>query len=86
MIPSVNTVYLKTAANLKKFDVVTARATLKYIFEEVGIEKIITGAAKENLSLWKIMNRLGYIKLPNTKMVQYTFQEEQTEIYTYEIK
>lgn len=62
-----------------------AKATLKYMFEEVEITKIITGAAIDNPASWKIMNRLGYKKLPYTKQVQYTFLDELVEIYMYEI-
>ena len=62
-----------------------ATATLKYMFEEVEINKIITGAEIDNPASWKIMNRLGYIKLPTQKQVQYTYQDELIEIYMYEI-
>ena len=55
------------------------------MFEEVEINKIITGAATDNPASWKIMNKLGYVKLPETKLVQYTYQDELVEIYTYEI-
>jgi hypothetical protein len=31
------------------------------------------------------MDRLGYTKLPQTKLVTYTYLDEPVEIYTYEI-
>lgn len=62
-----------------------AKHTLKYMFEEVEITKIITGAALDNPASWKIMNRLGYTKLPQTKLVTYTYLDDPVEIYTYEI-
>ena len=55
------------------------------MFEEVQITKIITGAAIDNPASWKIMDRLGYKKLPQTKLVTYTYLDEPVEIYTYEI-
>jgi RimJ/RimL family protein N-acetyltransferase len=62
-----------------------ATATLKYMFEEVEITKIITGAAIDNPASWKIMNKLGYKKLPTNSFVNYTFKDEPVEVYTYEI-
>lgn len=69
----------------KGYGTEAAKHTLKYMFEEVEISKIITGAAIDNLASWKIMDRLGYKKLPQTKLVTYTYLDEPVEIYTYEI-
>ena len=69
----------------KGYGTEAARHTLKYMFEEVQITKIITGAAIDNPASWKIMDRLGYKKLPQTKLVTYTYLDEPVEIYTYEI-
>lgn len=69
----------------KGYGTEAAKHTLKYMFEEVQITKIITGAAIDNPASWKIMDRLGYQKLPQTKLVTYTYLDEPVEIYTYEI-
>lgn len=69
----------------KGYGTEAAKHTLKYMFEEVQITKIITGAAIDNPASWKIMDRLGYQKLPQTKLVTYTYIDEPVEIYTYEI-
>lgn len=69
----------------KGYGTEAAKHTLKYMFEEVQITKIITGAAIDNPASWKIMDRLGYKKLPQTKLVTYTYLDEPVEIYTYEI-
>ena len=69
----------------KGYGTEAAKHTLKYMFEEVEISKIITGAAIDNPASWKIMDRLGYTKLPQTKLVTYTYLDEPVEIYTYEI-
>ena len=69
----------------KGYGTEAARHTLKYMFEEVEITKIITGAAIDNPASWKIMDRLGYKKLPETKLVTYTYLDDPVEIYTYEI-
>ena len=77
--------YIDPVHQGKGYATEAATATLKYMFEEVEITKIITGAAIDNPASWKIMNRLGYTKLPETKQVQYTYQDELVEIYMYEI-
>ena len=69
----------------KGYGTEAAKHTLKYMIEEVQITKIITGAAIDNPASWKIMDRLGYTKLPQTKLVTYTYLDEPVEIYTYEI-
>ena len=69
----------------KGYGTEAAKHTLKYMFEEVEITKIITGAAIDNPASWKIMDRLGYKKLPQTKLVTYTYLDEPVEIYIYEI-
>ena len=69
----------------KGYGTEAAKHTLKYMFEEVQITKIITGAAIDNPASWKIMDKLGYIKLPQTKLVTYTYLDDPVEIYKYEI-
>lgn len=60
-----------------------AKAMIDYMFYDCDIESIITGAAITNPASWKIMEKLGFIRQENTKMVQYTFLDEPTEDYSY---
>ncbi len=60
-----------------------AKAMIDFMFQECNIEKIITGAAICNPASWKIMEKLGFERQKDTKMVQYTFLDELTETYVY---
>lgn len=60
-----------------------AFAMMDYMFNEVEINKIITGAAEDNPASWKIMEKYGFIDLNKTTEVQYTFLDEPTNIKTY---
>ena len=60
-----------------------AEAMIKYMFEEVEIDSIITSAAIKNISSWKIMEKLGFKRNNKIKLVQYTFQDNLTENYEY---
>ena len=60
-----------------------AQAMIKYMFEEVEILEIKTGAAIENPASWKIMEKLGFERTNDTKMIQYTYLNELTEDYQY---
>ncbi len=60
-----------------------AFAMIDYMFHQVGINEIRTGAAIANPASWKIMDKLGFIRQEETKMVQYTFLEEPVEDYSY---
>ena len=53
------------------------------MFLECDINAIITGAAICNPASWKIMERLGFERQEQTKMVQYTFVDELVEDYSY---
>ena len=77
--------YIDPDYQRKGYATEAAIATLKYMFEEVKINKIITGAAIDNPASWKIMDRLGYKKLDYTTMVNYTYQDEPVEVYMYNI-
>lgn len=63
-----------------------ATAILKYMFEEVEISAIQTGAAVENVNSWHLMEKLGFIrrteKLHKTK---YTLIDRPVECYSYGI-
>ncbi len=60
-----------------------AKAMMDYMFEECEIDEIKTGAAIQNPASWKIMERFGFVRLDNTKMVEYTFVDEPVEDYQY---
>ncbi len=60
-----------------------AKAMIKYMFEEVEIDSILTGAAIDNPASWKIMEGLGFKRTDKTHMVQYTYLDEPTEDYQY---
>lgn len=60
-----------------------AKAMIDFMFLDCEIEQIITGAAICNPASWKIMEKLGFERQEKTKMIQYTFLDELTEIYSY---
>lgn len=60
-----------------------AKAMIDFMFLECEIEQIITGAAICNPASWKIMEKLGFERQEKNKMIQYTFLDELTEIYSY---
>ena len=62
-----------------------AIAIIDYMFTEVSINEIRTGAAIANPASWKIMEKLGFIRQDTTKLVQYTFLDEPVEYYSYTI-
>ena len=60
-----------------------AKAMMDYMFNECEIDEIKTGAAIQNPASWKIMEKFGFEKLNETKMVEYTFVDEPVEDYQY---
>lgn len=62
-----------------------SKAMIDFMFLECKIAKIITGAAICNPASWKIMEKLGFERKKETKTIQYTFLDEPTEIYCYEL-
>ncbi len=67
----------------KGYGTEAAKAMIDFMFLECEIDEIITGAAISNPASWKIMERLGFKRQENTKLVQYTFLDELTEDYSY---
>lgn len=64
----------------------TARKIIDYMFDEVGIIKILTGAAIANPASWRLMEKLGFKRLANqNRFVKYTFIPKEVEAYTYEL-
>ena len=66
-----------------KYGLEAATAMMKYMFEECEIDEIKTGAAIINPSSWTIMEKFGFVRLDETKMVEYTFVDEPVEDYQY---
>ncbi len=63
-----------------------AKKVLEYMFNEVQINTIETGAAIVNPSSWLLMEKLGFIKrTEDTHLVKYTFIDEPVECYSYGI-
>lgn len=62
-----------------------AKAMLDYMFCEVKISKINTGAAVVNPASWKLMEKIGMNRQQETKFNEYTFIDESIECYSYEI-
>lgn len=62
-----------------------ANAMIDFMFMEAEISEIRTGAAIENPASWKIMEKLGFVRNNETKMVQYTYLDYPVEDYTYQI-
>lgn len=60
-----------------------ATAMIDYMFEEVDISEIITGAAISNPASWMIMEKLGFTRQNKTQMVQYTYLDGPVEDYSY---
>ena len=54
-----------------------------YMFNECEIAEIKTGAAICNPASWLIMERFGFVRENETKMVDYTFLEKLVCDYQY---
>ncbi len=62
-----------------------AHKILRYMFLEVGIKSIRTEAAIDNPSSRKLMEKLWFKRLDNTKFMKYTLLEDEVEAYQYEL-
>ena len=62
-----------------------SHAMIDYMFRECDIDGINTGAAIINPPSWKIMESYGFKRRDTTRFVEYTFLDEQVEIYEYYI-
>ena len=60
-----------------------ANAMMKYMFEECEIAGIKTGAAVNNPASWSIMEKFGFIREKEIKMIDYTFVAEPVCGYQY---
>ena len=75
--------YLDPKYNGKGYGHEAAKKMIDYLFSECEIEEIKTEAAIQNLASWKIMEKLGFVRLDKTKMVEYTFIDKPVEAYQY---
>ena len=75
--------YIDPVYQGKGYATEAAIAMIDYMFEEVDISEIITGAAISNPASWMIMEKLGFIRQNKTRMVQYTYLDEPVEDYSY---
>lgn len=66
-----------------KYGKEAAKRMIDFMFNDVGINEIRTGAAIDNPASWKIMENLGFVKKDKTKMIQYTYLDKLTEAYQY---
>ena len=62
-----------------------AYKVLKYMFNEVEINKIETSAAIINEASWGLMEKLGFKRLETTHKNKYYFIEEELDSYEYEL-
>lgn len=60
-----------------------AQAMMNYMFNECEIAEIRTGAAIINESSWKIMEKFGFVRKDETRMVEYTYLDYPIEDYQY---
>ena len=54
------------------------------MFLEVGIKLIRTTSAINNTNSWKLMEKLGFRRLDQTKFVKFTLINQEVEAYKYE--
>jgi len=62
-----------------------AMEVLKYMFLEVEIRAIETAIAKDNPASWRLIEKIGFKKLPGKKKLKYTFLENEVEGIKYRL-
>ena len=77
--------YINPKHNGKGYGTEAAKAMIDYMLNECEIDEIRTGAAIINPASWKIMEKLGFERLPETRMIDYTFMDEPVEDYQYHL-
>lgn len=75
--------YIDPKYQQKGYATEAAEAMVKYLFAEVKINSIQTKAAVNNIPSWKVMEHLGFKRLPETCWENYTFMNEPVECYKY---
>ena len=77
--------YIDPKYKQKGYGYEAAKAMMDYMFNECEIDEIKTGAAIVNKASWKIMEKFGFERLDETKMVEYTYVDEPVEDYQYRL-
>ena len=62
-----------------------AKEVIRFMFEEIEIEKIITGAATINEGSWKIMAKLGFERIGEKQSTYYDENDNILNLYCYSI-
>ena len=62
-----------------------AKAMIDYIFTNFDITKINAKATTLNIPSWKVMEKLGFTRLKETKKVKYTFLPKPVDVYLYSL-
>ena len=75
--------YIDSKYKGNKYGREAARAMIDYMFCECEIDEIKTCAAIDNPASWKIMEDIGFIRLNETKMIEYTYLNQPIEDYQY---
>ena len=75
--------YLDPLYQGKGYCTEAAKKMIDFMFRDVNISKIITSAAIQNRASWRVMEKLNFIRLDETKMIKYLFLDEEVENYQY---
>ena len=75
--------YIDPAYQGRGYGTEAAMAMINYMFTECDIKEIRTSAAIFNPASWKIMEKIGFIRLDNTKELIYTYLDDPVEDYQY---
>ena len=75
--------FISKSNHRKGYAYEAASKVLKYMFNEVKINKIVTSVAIINPASWKLMEKLGFKRLDTTHKNKYFFVEEPVESYEY---
>lgn len=75
--------FIEPSHQNKGYAYTAAETVLKYMFLEVGITKIETSAAIENIPSWHLMENLGFVREKDYKYNKYTFIDKEVKCYKY---
>ena len=77
--------FINPAFQKKWYAYEAAIEIIKYMFGEVGIKLIRTTSAINNRNSWKLMEKLGFQRMNQTKFMKYTLINKNVEAYQYEL-
>ncbi len=75
--------YIDPAYKGNGYGTEAATAMMDYMFNECDIDEIRTGAAIVNPASWVIMEKFGFVRAAETKLIEYTYVDEPVEDYQY---